>query len=48
MFVTNISNISGTYFSKIKRCYNAKYSAYYLYVWTKILIDFHTCINTFK
>ena len=30
---------------KSKRCYNAKPSAYYLYVKTKISLDFYICIS---
>ena len=42
---TNISYIWGVYIWKIKQHYNAKPSAYHFYVKTKILLDFHICIN---
>ena len=29
----------------LKKCYNGKPSAYYLYVKMKILVDFHICIS---
>ena len=47
MFVNKHFLISGVYISKIKRCYNAKPSAYHFYVKKKISVDFlHKC--TFK
>ena len=42
---TNISYISGAHNSKSKCCYNAKPSAYYFYVRTKISVDFQICIS---
>ena len=33
------------YVSKSKQCYNAKPLAYYFYVKTKLLVDFHICIG---
>ena len=40
-----ISDISGAHNSKNKYCYNAKHSAYHLYVKTKISVDFQICIS---
>ena len=44
MFV-NKQYIPGACISKRKQCYNAKPSEYYFYLKTKILVDFHICIN---
>ena len=42
---TNILYISGAHNSKSKWCYNAKPSAYYFYVKTKVSVDFQICIG---
>ena len=44
MFVNKNFRNTGTYYSKSKRCYNAKLLAYYFYMKTKILLDFHIWI----
>ena len=43
-FVTKHFKNTGLSISK-KTCYNAKPLAYYIYVKTKILLDFHICIS---
>ena len=35
----------GCVYLKSKQCYNAKPSAYYFHMETKILVDFHICIS---
>ena len=45
VFVKNISHVSCAYIWKGKRGYNAKPSAYYFYVKTKISVDFCICIT---
>ena len=45
MFVNRHFTNMGAYISKSKRCYNAKPSAYYFYMKTKISLDFHICIG---
>ena len=42
---TNILYILGAHNSKSKWCYNAKPSAYYFYVKTKVSVDFQICIG---
>ena len=41
--ISNISRVAHN--SKIKCCYNAKPSAYYFYLKTKISVDFQICIS---
>ena len=45
MFVNKHFIILGVHISKSKRCYNAKPSAYYFYVKTKLSVDFRICIS---
>ena len=45
VFVTNSSHISRVHISKIKSCFNLKFSTYYFHMKTKILSDFQICIS---
>ena len=44
MFVNKHFTYLGCVYLK-RNCYNAKPSAYYFYMKTKIVVDFHICIN---
>ena len=45
MFVNKLFTYSRVHISKNKTCLNAKSSAYYFYMTTKILPDFRICIS---
>ena len=45
MFVDKHFINTGAYISKSKRCCNAKPSAYYFYMKTKMLLNFYICIS---